>query len=762
MAQFLKTLLTLSLAGGALTALLLLAERLLGRRIPSRALYLAWLLVLLRLALPVPGLLAFPAAADGGTAALIVAESAQTPRSYYGAEVRDPETAGPDAAHDVPDDAAESRTGVRTVDPEPVKRADDESEAQRKMTAWTLAFGLWAVGASVCLGWQLYAYFRYRRALFRSLRPATAAELSVLNALNPRPWPLLWHSPLADSPLLLGLLRPVIVLPVREYSPETLDGILRHELCHWRQGDLAAKWFAAAVLSAHWFNPLLWPLRGALDRACELSCDAALLRDMDRNEQQRYGELLLSLAAARPLPRRVVALSFATAKRDLKERLVQIMKFKKRSKAALALTLAALLLLGGCAVAMGPAAVPQAKTDPAELSAGTDAASVEETIPTEASADAAESPLPTPEPLRADESGNGQEITVSTVDGFLAALGSDRVIVLEPGNYDLTTATGYGGEARVGYSWAEVRDGYELVLEGLQRLSIVSAADAGSVNILTEPRYANVLRLEDCRTVELVGLTAGHTLQQGECTGGVIRIDGCDNVSIQGCDLYGCGSIGIEAVNCRRVLATDTVIEECSYGALRAQNSYDFRFEGGEIRNCGWRSSDGCFDLLQTIATTGFSVVNTEISGNRAQLMLADSWCAEVKLLGCRVHDNEFHEGMRNQGASPLLLGCFLRGNVPEPRLWYVDQRYMSPAVDAEGNELTPDDLERMEWQPCESDSVGIPVTTAEKPEGKVVDGIAEYRVSTVDELLACIGSNTRIYLDAALFDLTTAAQFGG
>ena len=124
-----------------------------------------------------------------------------------------------------------------------------------------------------------------------------------------------------------------------------LRNIFSHELTHYRRGDIVYKWFAALVFSLHWINPLAFIFRREIDRACELSCDEQLLKDMSADEKRSYGETLLELAAKRPLPGSVVATSFATQKRDLKERLEQIMTYKNKSRAAIALALAAALLL---------------------------------------------------------------------------------------------------------------------------------------------------------------------------------------------------------------------------------------------------------------------------------------------------------------------------------------------------------------------------------------------------------------------------------
>ena len=66
--------------------------------------------------------------------------------------------------------------------------------------------------------------------------------------------------------------------------------------------------------------------------------------------------------------------------------------------------------------------------------------------------------------------------TVSTVDEFIAAIGPDREIRLEPGTYDLSTASTYAGETGNEWCfWDEVYDGYELVIQLTNNLTITGA-----------------------------------------------------------------------------------------------------------------------------------------------------------------------------------------------------------------------------------------------------------------------------------------------
>lgn len=159
--------------------------------------------------------------------------------------------------------------------------------------------------------------------------------------------------------MLTGLLSPVIVVPRLAYCGNGMkadfENILRHELTHYRRKDILFKWFAVLVSSVHWFNPLMILLRREIARACELSCDEAAIRDMSDSEKQSYGETLLALCASKKLPAGILATTLCEKRSELRERLVSIMRYKKRTALTAAVSVLLALLLAGCGAALGAA-----------------------------------------------------------------------------------------------------------------------------------------------------------------------------------------------------------------------------------------------------------------------------------------------------------------------------------------------------------------------------------------------------------------------
>jgi len=316
--------LRLSLFGSLLALALFALKPLLRGRVSRTVQYYLWLLVLLRLCIPAGLTLTLPEAP-------VVPVQPPAPAVS--------QTVQPDTPAPVPEPlpAAAEQVPVPAPDPDPVN--------------WSaILSGIWAVGAALCAGRSLFGYCLLRGKIRRNETAPAPEALALLAELEPSKWVRVVESAAVDTPLLLGLFTPVIVLPPQVRDPDRLRDILTHELTHARRHDLLYKWFAALTVSAHWFNPLMILVRREISRACELACDEAVIKTLDAPARQHYGETLLSLAAYHPPS---LALPMCGEKRNLKERLVCIVKFEKKGPVAIILTAALVLTLGACSLVSG-------------------------------------------------------------------------------------------------------------------------------------------------------------------------------------------------------------------------------------------------------------------------------------------------------------------------------------------------------------------------------------------------------------------------
>ena len=102
----------------------------------------------------------------------------------------------------------------------------------------------------------------------------------------------------------------------------------------------------------------------------------------------------------------------------------------------------------------------------------------------------------------------GTEVTVTTVDEFLEAIGPDRTIVLDGTDFDLSKADNYGGLGTQYYRWDMTPDGPQLIIHDVDNLTIKAKdSDPPATTLEALPRYATVLTFNCCTNVTVAGFT---------------------------------------------------------------------------------------------------------------------------------------------------------------------------------------------------------------------------------------------------------------
>ncbi len=337
MTGVLRTAASLSLSGSLVIAAILLLRPLVRGRVSARWQYYVWLVALARLLMP--------AAPEGSLMGTLFREAPASP-----AVVESLPGPGP----------AESGTDL----PASPALPGAESGPDLPDAAQWLATG-WLAAALVLLVRKATAYQSYVRCLRAGGRAVDdPAVLDALAALGReagvrRPVELL-ICPLAASPVLIGWVRPCIVLPSEDLTEEAFRCTVLHELTHCRRWDGAYKWLVQAAVCLHWFNPLVCLMAREIARDCELACDEAVVLALGEDGRRAYGDTLLRvLETGGKLSGVGASVTLCEDGKLLKERLEAIMKVKRQTKrtAALSLMLAGALLAGATAAGAytGPA-----------------------------------------------------------------------------------------------------------------------------------------------------------------------------------------------------------------------------------------------------------------------------------------------------------------------------------------------------------------------------------------------------------------------
>lgn len=223
------------------------------------------------------------------------------------------------------------------------------SAAKRVPSLSLLTVGeiFWVLGAAAFLLRLAEGELLFRRRLRRWAKPAQSQILTALyerlcSDLPKAHFPKLLVCPGIGSPLLTGVFRPKLLLPTEDYPETEAAYILRHELAHWRSGDLLWKLLLLSANAVHWFNPAIWLLRREANRDVERACDEIVMRGAGGAERRIYSEILLSSVRKGRQP--AMSTYFYGGAKVIKERLTGILSGNKRRGAALAVACAALAI----------------------------------------------------------------------------------------------------------------------------------------------------------------------------------------------------------------------------------------------------------------------------------------------------------------------------------------------------------------------------------------------------------------------------------
>lgn len=357
MERLMTALLELTLPMAVVIAVLLAAGPLLGRRFTAKWRYWAWLLIAVRLLLPVGITLPQPVVTlPQPQGEFTYPVSREEPAPTEPAPVGDPIQVVPGAAENDPYQQIETGmtapTGPSTETPKPAEPAIIPTPAATRSIPVMEAVGwCWAAGTALFLLWQLGSYLVLRAKLSRSRRPLTdEAILAVLereSAAAGRQKPLPVYTAAVGSPMIVGAIKPTLLLPEMELTAEQLSLVFRHELIHYRRRDIWYKLLLMLANAIHWFNPMVWLMVYAADRDLELSCDEAVVAGRDEAYREEYGRCLLAVVRAGMSRRTLFTTNFYSGKKTLKNRLATIFDTTKKHRGTLAL--AALLLAAAVA-----------------------------------------------------------------------------------------------------------------------------------------------------------------------------------------------------------------------------------------------------------------------------------------------------------------------------------------------------------------------------------------------------------------------------
>ena len=347
MSEFIKILLSLSVSGALLLLLILGLKPLYKNKFSKRWQYYIWIVVALRFLLPfTPDTTIIGSLFEKFDTTAITNEIPTPPNVPVPAD-----------------------TGNSKAEPIQTNREITTAAMREPVDKYVCLFFIWSALALVLFVRKVTVYQGFIQYIKAGNKEVS--DIKILNLLSDCEEKLniktrveISCNPLLASPMLIGFLRPRIILPAHEWEDKELSYIFVHELVHYRQRDMFYKWLIQIVVCAHWFNPFVYLLEKEVNKSCELSCDEKVISVLDDTARREYGDILISFLKSNNLYKSSLAsVTLTEGAEQLKERLGAIMKFRKKSKVIIAITAIFTVAVCICFFVTGAYAAPSVAND---------------------------------------------------------------------------------------------------------------------------------------------------------------------------------------------------------------------------------------------------------------------------------------------------------------------------------------------------------------------------------------------------------------
>lgn len=196
-------------------------------------------------------------------------------------------------------------------------------------------FIIWILGVAIISFWNFYCYKRFIRDINISTYRDEQLESLVYTCkktLNINSFIKIRRSCIVTTPMIIGILNPIIIFPRNFDCNYKLEPVIIHELTHYKRKDLLFKTIQLAITTMNWFNPIVYLMNNMFEKWCEISCDEVVAENMSYCKRKEYGETILSIIERTSITPNNLCFYLCNDKRYIKRRLIMMLNIKKDSK----------------------------------------------------------------------------------------------------------------------------------------------------------------------------------------------------------------------------------------------------------------------------------------------------------------------------------------------------------------------------------------------------------------------------------------------
>ncbi|MCH5263971.1 MAG: peptidoglycan DD-metalloendopeptidase family protein [Lachnospiraceae bacterium] len=221
------------------------------------------------------------------------------------------------------------------------------TEAYRSGKVTQIRYGIWLTGSLLVGGFLGFSHIRFRRKL-RKMRTIYKKNLPSIIKKTQVP---IYRVKGLETPCLVGFVRPAIYIGT---DIDTISDHFRytvtHEVVHYLHRDHIWAFVRAVLVVVYWFHPFVWLAAALSVKDGELACDYGTVRRLEQKEKFAYSEMLLQFSQIRK-ERRLYTYGtmLRPSKSELKRRILRLTQVNGNRTWAGILAVLLMVIAVGCA-----------------------------------------------------------------------------------------------------------------------------------------------------------------------------------------------------------------------------------------------------------------------------------------------------------------------------------------------------------------------------------------------------------------------------
>lgn len=209
---------------------------------------------------------------------------------------------------------------------------------------------IWVIGSLLVGGFLGAVHLRFRCRLYRMRKIYRGSLLSKGTGRRKGNIPV-YRVKQLESPCLVGLFHPAIYVGTdMKTGSDHFRYVVTHEQTHYLHKDHIWAFVRAVLVCIYWFHPFVWIAAAASARDGEIACDYGTVHRLGERERFSYGEMLLNLSR-KSVGKRVYSYGtmLGSGKSEMKERIMRLMEPGSNRVSAGVFVVLLMAVLAGCA-----------------------------------------------------------------------------------------------------------------------------------------------------------------------------------------------------------------------------------------------------------------------------------------------------------------------------------------------------------------------------------------------------------------------------